>query len=270
MTAELGRVLVAMPTYQERESLERVVRRLRAAVPAADVLIVDDASPDGTGQIAARLAAADGQVRVLHRPTKAGLGVAYLAAFGWALEHGYDVVVEMDADGSHLPEELPRLLSALRGADMVLGSRWVPGGEIRNWPWSRRVLSRGGNGYVRMMLGLHLRDATSGFRAIRGDVLAAVPFAEVAPQGYCFQIDLARRVRQRGGEIVEVPITFVERELGTSKMSQAIVVEALLRVTGWGIPARLGPLRRLRLRRSSSGAACAAGSSARPAPLRDR
>jgi len=243
-TSDLGRVLVTIPTYDERETIGPIIARLRAAVPEADVLVVDDASPDGTGLLAERLAAGDPQVFALHRPGKAGLGVAYLAAFGWALERDYDVVVEMDADGSHAPEELPRLLAALRHADVVLGSRWVPGGEIRNWPWIRLALSRGGNAFVRLALGLGLRDATGGFRAIRRPVLESLLVTEIASQGYCFQVDLVRRARAQGHVIAEVPITFVERELGMSKMSNAIVVEALVRVSAWGAQARWASIRR--------------------------
>ncbi len=229
------RVLVAMPTYNERDSLPRTLARLRAAVPDVDVVVVDDASPDGTGELADQLAAADPAVHVLHRAGKQGLGAAYIAAFRWAIERGYDAVVEMDADGSHAPEELPQLLAALRDADVVLGSRWVPGGAVENWPWPRRVLSRGGNAYTRMLLGLPLRDATGGYRVYRRHVLEALPLAEIASQGYCFQVDLAWRAWRAGFRVVEVPITFVERAAGTSKMSRAIVAEALWRVTVWGL-----------------------------------
>ena len=235
MRPPLDRVLVIVPTYNECENLEPIVTRLRAAVPQAYLLVVDDNSPDGTGQLADRLAAADRQVQVLHRSSKDGLGAAYTAGFGWAREHGFDVVVEMDADGSHAPEQLPRLLTALEDADVVLGSRWVPGGEVVNWPRSRKLLSRGGNAYTRLVLGLPLRDATGGFRAYRRTVLDALPLGEVASQGYCFQVDLAWQAWRRGHTVVEVPITFVERERGESKMSRAIVVEALWRVTWWGL-----------------------------------
>ena len=235
MRPPLDRVLVIVPTYNECENLEPIVTRLRAAVPQAYLLVVDDNSPDGTGQLADRLAAADRQVQVLHRSSKAGLGAAYTAGFGWAREHGFDVVVEMDADGSHAPEQLPRLLTAHEDADVVLGSRWVPGGEVVNWPRSRKLLSRGGNAYTRLVLGLPLRDATGGFRAYRRTVLDALPLGEVASQGYCFQVDLAWQAWRRGHTVVEVPITFVERERGESKMSRAIVVEALWRVTWWGL-----------------------------------
>jgi dolichol-phosphate mannosyltransferase len=227
-------VLVVVPTYDERLNLERTVARLRAAVPDADVLVVDDASPDGTGEVADRLSAGDEQVHVLHRLGKQGLGTAYLAGFGWGLARDYQVLVEMDADGSHQPEELPRLLAALDEADLVIGSRWVPGGSVVNWPRSRRLLSRGGNAYVRLLLGLGLRDATGGFRAFRRATVEKLDLHGVASEGYCFQVDLARRVVGSGGRVVEVPIQFVERERGTSKMSGAIVREALWRVTVWG------------------------------------
>ncbi|HVA61879.1 MAG TPA: polyprenol monophosphomannose synthase [Mycobacteriales bacterium] len=230
-----GRVLVVIPTYNERDSLPRIAARLRAAVPAAEVLVVDDGSPDGTGEIADRLAATDRQIHALHRPGKAGLGGAYIAGFGWALERGFEVVVEMDADGSHAPEELPKLLDALADADLVLGSRWVPGGAVANWSRHRRVLSRGGNGYARVMLGVPIADITGGYRAFRRVVLEALPLAEIASQGYCFQVDLAWRAWRMGFRVVEVPITFVERDAGTSKMSRAIVAEALWRVTVWGL-----------------------------------
>lgn len=237
-TTDLGRVLVCVPTYDEAENVAWIVGRVRAAVPEADVLIADDSSPDGTGDIADALAAADPRVHVLHRAGKEGLGAAYIAAFAWAREHGYDVAVEMDADGSHQPEELPRLLAALRTADVVLGSRWVPGGEVRNWPMSRRLLSQGGNTYTRLALGVPLRDATGGYRAYRMAVLGALPLGEVASQGYCFQVDLAWQAWRAGFRIVEVPITFVERERGQSKMSRVIVAEALWRVTWWAVRSR--------------------------------
>ncbi|MBC7374263.1 MAG: polyprenol monophosphomannose synthase [Frankiales bacterium] len=242
MRAPLGQVLVIVPTYDERDNLEPIATRLHAAVPTAHLLVVDDNSPDGTGAIADRLAAADERVHVLHRTDKAGLGAAYIAGFGWAREHGYDVCVEMDADGSHSPEQLPRLLAALEHADVVLGSRWVPGGEVVNWPRSRELLSRGGNAYTRILLGLPLRDATGGYRAYRRAVLDSLPLNQVASQGYCFQVDLAWQAWRAGHEVVEVPITFKERERGESKMSRSIVAEALWRVTWWGF--RTGRSRR--------------------------
>lgn len=238
MRPPLGRVLVVMPTYDERDNLGPVTARLLTAVPSVDLLVVDDASPDGTGQLADELAATDPRVHVLHRPAKAGLGAAYIAGFAWAHEHSYDVVVEMDADGSHSPEQLPRLLAALEHADLVLGSRWVPGGKVVNWPKSRELLSRGGNAYTRRALRLPLQDATGGYRAYRREVLDSLPLGEVASQGYCFQVDLAWQTWRAGFDVVEVPITFVERVRGESKMSRAIVVEALWRVTWWGVRAR--------------------------------
>lgn len=252
MSAAPGRVLVVVPTYDEALTLPGTLARLRAAVPDADVLVVDDASPDGTGDLADDIAARDVGVHVLHRTAKDGLGAAYVAGFGWALGRGYDVVVEMDADGSHLPEQLPRLLAALDppgrdGAvpDLVIGSRWVPGGEVENWPWHREVLSRGGNAYVRLALGLRLGDATAGFRAYRAGALRALDLATVASHGYCFQVDMAWRVARGGGRVVEVPITFVERTAGRSKMSRSIVTEALWRVTVWGVRRRAEQLRGL-------------------------
>jgi dolichol-phosphate mannosyltransferase len=237
--------LVIVPTYNEKDNVERVVARLRAAVPSADVLVVDDGSPDGTGDLADGLAAADPQIQVMHRPSKQGLGAAYVAGFRWGLERGYDVLVEMDADGSHQPEQLPDLLAALSSADLVLGSRWVPGGRVVNWPLSRQLLSRGGNTYVRMMLGFGVRDATGGFRAFRRRTLEALTLEDVNSAGYCFQVDLAWRAVRRGFIVTEVPIGFVERELGTSKMSGSIVREALWRVTIWGLAYRFGQLRGL-------------------------
>jgi glycosyltransferase involved in cell wall biosynthesis len=234
----LGRVLVIVPTYDERENLLPIAERLHAAVPDADLLVVDDNSPDGTGKLADELAEREPWVHVLHRTGKEGLGAAYLAGFAWARDRDYDVVVEMDADGSHAPEQLPRLLAALEGADLVLGSRWVDGGEVRNWPKSREILSRGGNAYTRLALGLPLRDATGGYRAYRRTVLDPLLDKGIASQGYCFQVDLAWQVWRAGHRVVEVPITFVERERGESKMSRAIVVEALWRVTVWGVTSR--------------------------------
>ncbi|MER5502360.1 MULTISPECIES: polyprenol monophosphomannose synthase [unclassified Streptomyces] len=234
----LGRILVIIPTYNEAENIKPIVSRVRAAVPEADILVADDNSPDGTGKVADELAAEDSQVRVLHRKGKEGLGAAYLAGFRWGTEHGYGVLVEMDADGSHQPEELPRLLTALKGADLVLGSRWVPGGRVVNWPKSREMISRGGSTYSRLLLGLRTRDVTGGFRAFRAETLDGLGLDQVASQGYCFQVDLARRAVEAGYHVVEVPITFVDREIGDSKMSRDILVEALWRVTAWGVASR--------------------------------
>lgn len=238
----LGTALVIIPTYNEAENIKSIVGRVRKAVPEAHVLIADDNSPDGTGKLADELAAEDEHVHVLHRMGKEGLGAAYLAGFRWGLERDYGVLIEMDADGSHQPEELPRLLTALKGADLVLGSRWVPGGRVVNWPKSREFLSRGGSTYSRLMLDVPIRDVTGGFRAFRRETLEGLGLGEVASQGYCFQVDLARRAVKAGYHVVEVPITFVERELGDSKMSRDIVVEALWRVTAWGVGDRLGKL----------------------------
>lgn len=234
----LDRVLVVVPTYDERENLPLIAARLHAACPHVDLLVVDDDSPDGTGRLADELAATRPWLHVLHRTAKAGLGAAYTAGFAWAREHAYDVVVEMDADGSHAPEQLPDLLAALEHADVVLGSRWVPGGRVVDWPRSRELLSRGGNAWTRLALGLPLADATGGYRAYRREVLDALPLDTVASQGYCFQVDLAWRAWRAGWRVVEVPITFVERARGTSKMSRAIVLEALWRVTWWGVTSR--------------------------------
>ena len=228
-----GGVLVIIPTYNESESLPGVISRVRESVPDADVLVADDNSPDGTGTLADELAASDPHIHVLHRPGKEGLGRAYLAGFGWGLERGYDVLVEMDADGSHRPEELPRLLAQIPHSDVVLGSRWVPGGSVVNWPLSRRVLSQGGSLYTRLALGIPTRDATGGYRAYRASALAELDLASVDSNGYCFQIDLLWRALQRGLVVREVPITFVEREAGTSKMSGRIVREALVNVARW-------------------------------------
>jgi dolichol-phosphate mannosyltransferase len=241
----IGKVVVLIPTYNERENLVPIVTRLRVALPGADVLVLDDSSPDGTGAIADQLAADDGQVRVLHRTKKEGLGKAYLAGFAWALEQGYDVMVEMDADGSHQPEQLPSLLGALAGADVVLGSRWVPGGSVVNWPFRRKFLSVGGNVYVRVLLGMPISDATGGFRAYRASALRTLDLHQVASQGYCFQVDLAWRAIRAGLIVVEVPITFVERTVGDSKMSQDIVNESLKSITMWGARYRLGQARTL-------------------------
>lgn len=240
------RALVVVPTYCEAESLPGTLARLRAAVPAADVLVVDDASPDGTGRLADAAAAADPGVHVLHRDRKDGLGAAYVAGFRWGLAGGYDVLVEMDADGSHQPEQLPRLLDAVAaGADLALGSRWVPGGAVHRWPPSRVLLSRGGNAYTRLVTGIGLHDATGGFRAFRRGVLEAVELEDIASQGYCFQVDLAWRAVRAGFSVVEVPIDFVERTAGSSKMSRQIVAEALWRVTSWGVAHRARQARAL-------------------------
>lgn len=228
------RALVCVPTFDEAESLPRLLLRLAEFAPDVDVLVVDDASPDGTGEIADGFAERDPRVHVLHRTGKGGLGGAYLAGFAWGLDRGYDALIEMDADGSHRPEDLPRLLEALLGADVVLGTRWMPGGRTVNWPLRRRLLSRAGNLYARCMLRVPMRDITGGFRAYRAGALRVVGLAAVRSEGYCFQVELALRAADAGLRVAEVPITFVEREQGVSKMSGSIVVEAMRRVTIWG------------------------------------
>ncbi|WP_055483730.1 polyprenol monophosphomannose synthase [Sphaerimonospora mesophila] len=242
-----GRVLVIVPTYNERENLPVIIRRLREALPDADLLVADDNSPDGTGEIADELAERDDHVHVMHRPGKQGLGAAYIAGFRWGLERGYDILCEIDADGSHQPEELPKLIDAVaRGADLAIGSRWVPGGKVVNWPFRRELLSRGANIYVRLMLGIPVRDATAGFRAYRAATLRKIGLDDVESQGYCFQVDLTLRTVRNGLRVTEVPIRFVERTVGASKMSGNIMKEALWRITVWGVQ---GIDRRLRLRR---------------------
>jgi dolichol-phosphate mannosyltransferase len=220
-----NRIVIVMPTYNERQNLESIAARVRAALPTADLLVVDDNSPDGTGDLADKLAETDPHVQVMHRTDKAGLGKAYIAGFGWALERGYDVIVE---------------IAALNGADLSIGSRWVPGGKVVNWPKTREALSRAANIYTRVMLGLGVRDATAGFRAYRAATLRTISLDQVESTGYCFQIDLTLRVADAGLRIVEVPITFVEREHGASKMSNSIVMEAFWRVAQWGVQRRLG------------------------------
>jgi len=239
----LSSTLVIIPTYNEAENIEEIVHRVRVNVPAADVLIVDDNSPDGTGDIADGLSD-DGKIWVLHRAFREGLGAAYIAGFGWGLDRQYDVLVEMDADGSHRPEELSTLLTAVeQGADLVIGSRWVRGGSVVNWPKRREILSKGGNRYARTMLGLPVRDATGGYRAFKRETLLGLDLGDVESQGYCFQVDLTRRTVGAGFTVVEVPIMFVERVRGESKMSGQIVREALWRVTAWGVRRRYRKLR---------------------------
>jgi dolichol-phosphate mannosyltransferase len=247
----MTRPLVVIPTYNERENVADIVARVRTAVPEASVLIVDDNSPDGTGAIADGLAAPDPAVQVLHRTAKNGLGAAYLEAFAWALERGYDPIVQLDADGSHLPEQLPSLLAALettdaagRTPDLVIGSRWVPGGSIVNWPRHRELLSRSGSAYAGWILRLPVRDVTAGYRAFRADALRDLHLDLVHTLGYGFQVDMLWHAHEAGLVAVEVPVTFVERAWGRSKMSVGIVLEAMVRVTAWGVGAWF---RRLRL-----------------------
>jgi dolichol-phosphate mannosyltransferase len=232
---ETPRTIVVIPTYNERESLRPTIAAVRAAVPTASVLVVDDDSPDGTGAIADALAAEDPHVEVLHRAARDGLGHAYLAGFRRALDEGFDTIVEMDADGSHPAAALPAILDAVRTHDLVIGSRWTPGGSVANWPRRREWLSRAANTYARLWLRIPVRDSTAGYRAFRAGSLRAIDLEGVYSRGYCFQIDLTLRVIDAGLSVTEVPIRFVDRVAGHSKMSGAIVLEAMLRVTGWGI-----------------------------------
>jgi len=238
------RVLVIVPTYDEAENIVPITAGLHAVLPDAHLLVVDDGSPDGTGDIVAAMAAADERVHLLRREGKGGLGTAYVAGFRWGLERGYDLLVEMDADGSHPAERLPAMIDAVVGADraddvmLAIGSRWTAGGSVVDWPWHREVLSRGGNAYARVMLGLDVRDVTAGFRVYRSDAIARMDLGTIDSKGYCFQIDMTLRVHDLGGAVVEVPITFRDREHGVSKMSRGIVAEAMLRVTQWGLARR--------------------------------
>ena len=239
------RVLVIIPTYNELENLPVIHRRLKDACPHVHLLIVDDSSPDGTGQLAEELAAADaGRTHVMHRTAKDGLGAAYLAGFAWGLSRDYSVLVEMDADGSHAPEQLYRLLDAIdAGADVAIGSRYVDGGAVRNWPVRRLVLSKTANTYARLLLGVGIHDITAGYRAYRRGVLEKIGLDAVDSKGYCFQVDLTWRAVNNGFTITEVPITFTERELGVSKMSGSNIREAMVKVARWGIGGRVNRLR---------------------------
>lgn len=237
-------MLVIIPTYNEIETLRTTLENLWQHVSDVDVLVVDDNSPDGTGQLAEELAAADSRVHVMHRTGKLGLGTAYLSGFAWGIARKYSHLVEMDADGSHRPEDFAALRTKATdgGYDLVIGSRWVPGGEVENWPKHREVLSRGANLYTRTMLGLGVRDATAGYRIYRSDLLERMDLAAVSSHGYCFQIDMTWRTLQAGGTVAEVPIVFVERRDGQSKMSKNIIFEALINVTKWGIGHRFAQL----------------------------
>ena len=229
------RALVVIPTYNEAESIAPTIATLLEAVPAASVLVVDDASPDGTGAVVDVLAKTDTRIAVLHRPGREGLGHAYLAGFQRGLDEGFDAIVEMDADGSHPASALPAILAALETHDLVIGSRWTAGGAVANWPRHRELLSRTANTYARLALRIPVRDSTAGYRAFRASTLRRIDLSRVESRGYCFQIDMTLRVIDAGLSVTEVPITFTDRVAGRSKMSGAIVLEAMARVTGWGI-----------------------------------
>ena len=234
-------VVVIIPTYNEIESLEPIVRRVRAAVPDADILVVDDDSPDGTGDLADRLAAKDSHVLVLHRAGKEGLGKAYIDAFAWAMKRGYTHLVQMDADGSHRPEQLPLLLERAGMSDhpdLVIGSRYVRGGELEGWPKSREFLSRAGNFYIRAWLGLPASDVTAGFRVYKVGFLHRLDLSSVESAGYFFQTDMTDHVHRLGGSIAEMPISFAQREAGESKLSANIFTESLKRTTSMGVKRR--------------------------------
>ena len=242
------KVLICIPTYNERESLPGMLDRTRAAVPEVDILVIDDNSPDGTGAYADERAADDSQIHVMHRTAKEGLGRAYLAGFEWAIDRGYTHVCEMDADGSHRPEHLPELLERADEPDkpdLVIGSRWVDGGEVVNWPKHREVLSRAGNLYIKLWLDLPAKDATAGFRVFRTDTLKKLDFSTIESKGYFFQVDMTLKMRDLGAKIVEVPISFVEREIGDSKMSGNIIQEAFIRATKLGMRRRGAQIRQV-------------------------
>lgn len=237
MSAGMSKVrnLVIMPTFNELANLEHSIAELFAHNSDVHLLVVDDNSPDGTGQLADRLAKGDTRISVLHRAGKGGLGPAYLAGFAWGQERGYDRLIEMDADGSHRAVDLPKLLARADDAELVIGSRWIPGGKVVNWPLHRKAISRVGNFYVRMMLGTSVKDMTAGFRVYSAKFLSELDLTAIAAYGYSFQVEMAWRTIQQKGRVIEVPITFVEREQGESKMTTKIVVEALRLVTKWGL-----------------------------------
>ncbi len=247
------RVVVVVPTYNERENIDPFLQAVRSAVPEADVLVVDDNSPDGTGAAAESMAAELGQIKVLHRPGKQGLGSAYRHGFSVALDEGYDVIVSMDVDFSHDPHVIPLLLARIDdGADVVIGSRYVAGGGTANWPLHRRLMSRWGNRYAGFVLGVHVRDITAGFRAYRADTMRTIDPSSTAAEGYAFLTELMRRIAARGARIDEVPILFRDRVRGTSKMSGRIIVESMLLVTGWGAKDLVRGRRPRRRREASS------------------
>ncbi len=227
-------ILVMMPTFNEIETLERSVAELFKHNPTVELLIIDDNSPDGTGQLADRISQERPKTFVLHRAGKQGLGKAYLAGIAWGLENGFDLLVQMDADGSHRSEDLPTLISKAGADTLVIGSRWIPGGAVHNWPWFRKAISRFGNFYAAKMLGSNLGDLTAGFRVYGKELLRELPLNNVAAQGYGFQVEMTKNVLSLKKPIVEVPIQFVERENGASKMTSAIVLEAFALATKWG------------------------------------
>lgn len=238
--------LVIIPTYNELENLPLIVGRVRSAAPEVDVLVVDDNSPDGTGTKADEMAADDERIHVLHREGKGGLCGAYIAGFRWGLEREYTVLCEMDADGSHAPEQLQLLLDQVdQGADLVIGSRYIDGGKVVNWPKKRWVLSKGGNLYISLALGADLSDMTAGYRAYRRELLESLDLAELSNAGYIFQVDLAWRAVQGGFDVREVPITFTEREIGESKLDGSFVKDSLFEVTKWGLKHRGGQVKEL-------------------------
>jgi dolichol-phosphate mannosyltransferase len=246
-SASVRGALILIPTYNEAENIGELVARTLTSLPAAHVRVIDDNSPDGTGLLVDRLAGKDSRISVDHRQTRLGIGPAYLAGFSFAIRAGYDVIVQMDADGSHPPESLPGMLAELdrSGAGLVIGSRWTKGGSVVDWPYSRELLSRAANAYAQLALGIGVADSTAGFRAYRATALREIDLAGVDSQGYCFQIDLTVRMLAAGFAVREVPIVFRDRTHGESKMSGGIVIEAMTRVTGWGIGRRASQLKRL-------------------------
>ena len=234
------KTLVIVPTFNELESAPRLISRVCELIPDVHILVVDDGSPDGTADVVESMAQGElvGRIHVMRRKEKSGLGAAYLAGFSWGIEHGYETLIEMDADGSHRPEDLVNLIKISRAnpsLDLIIGSRWVKGGAVRNWAKSRELLSRAANKYAKLMLNVGVNDVTAGFRVYKTSIIERIDFSTVLSQGYCFQIEMTRKVLSLNGKIKEVPITFIEREFGVSKMNTKIVIEAMVRVTLWGL-----------------------------------
>ena len=234
------KTLVIVPTFNELESAPRLISRVCELIPEVHILVVDDGSPDGTADVVESMAQGElvGRIHVMRRKEKSGLGAAYLAGFSWGIEHGYETLIEMDADGSHRPEDLVNLIKVSRAnpsLDLIIGSRWVKGGAVRNWAKSRELLSRAANKYAKLMLHVGVNDVTAGFRVYKTSIIERIDFSTVLSQGYCFQIEMTRKVLSLNGKIKEVPITFIEREFGVSKMNMKIVIEAMVRVTLWGL-----------------------------------